>query len=63
MLYILIVLKKSEIKPKIFEPKVKEKADFEILNDDEDVAEAMLLDEFEVVEEKAEEEITDLSNS
>ena len=47
-------LKKSEIKPKIFEPKVNEKADFEILNEDEDVAEAMLLDEFEVVEEKAE---------
>lgn len=42
-----------EIKTKAFEPKLEEEIDSEIL--DEDVAEAMLLDDFEVVEDTVEE--------
>jgi hypothetical protein len=51
--------KRPEIKSNIFKPKVREKDDFEILEENEDVAEAMLLDEFEVVEDKVEENCND----
>ena len=56
---VILSPRKTQIKPKILKPKESEKADFEILGEDEGVAEAMLIDEFEVVEEQAENKHTD----
>ncbi len=56
---VIRAMKGVEKKPKIFAAKIEERSDFEILSDgdeNEDIAEAMLLDEFEVEEDKVEED-------
>ncbi len=47
--------KGPERKPQVFEEQVEERPAFVILDEEEDVAEAVLLDDFDVVEDKVEE--------